>query len=66
MGVLLLLAIAPYVISIASLLAKMRRQIAEVSDKRVLLIDELVSGIRVLKSHGWEETYRERVKELRR
>ena len=66
MGVLLLLASAPYIISIASLSAKIRRQVAEVSDRRVLLMDELVSGIRVLKAHVWENSYRERVKELRR
>lgn len=65
-GVLLLLASAPYIIAIASLCAKIRRQIAEVSDRRVLLMDELMSGIRVLKAHGWEDSYRERVKEFRR
>ena len=66
MGVVLLLATTPYIFTIASLCAKIRRQIAEDSDRRILLMDELVSGIRVLKMHGWEGSYRERVKTLRR
>ncbi|KAL9954934.1 hypothetical protein ACROYT_G042523 [Oculina patagonica] len=66
MGVLLILAATPYIFTISSLCGKIRRQIAEVSDQRILLMDELVSGIRVLKTHAWEESYREKVKVLRR
>ncbi|XP_078362204.1 ATP-binding cassette sub-family C member 4-like [Oculina patagonica] len=66
LGVLLILATMPYILTISSLCAKIRGQVAEVSDQRISLMDELVSGIRVLKTHAWEENYREKVKELRR
>ena len=66
MGVLLILATTPYIFSISSFCAKIRRRVAHVSDQRILVMDELVSGIRVLKTHAWEESYREKVKVLRR
>lgn len=66
MGVLVLLATIPHTFIMASLCGKFRTQIAKVSEQRVLLMDELVSGIRVLKTHVWEDSYRETVKELRR
>ncbi|KAL9954927.1 hypothetical protein ACROYT_G042515 [Oculina patagonica] len=66
MGVLFILATTPFIYTIASLCGKIRRQIAEVSDQRISLMDELVSGIRVLKTHAWENPYREKVKVLRR
>ena len=66
MGVLFILVTTPYIYAVLSVCAKIRKQIAEVSDQRILLMDELVSGIRVLKMHGWEKAYREKVKGLRR
>ena len=66
MGVLLILMAIPYILIISYICAKIRRQVAEVSDQRISLMDELVSGIRVLKTHAWEDNYREKVKVLRR
>ena len=66
MGVLLILAAMPYIFIISSVCGKIRRQIAEVSDQRISLMNELLSGIRVLKTHAWEDNYREKVKALRR
>ena len=65
-GVLFLLAATPYILTVASFCAKIRRQIAELSDRRISLMDELVAGIRLIKAHAWEDIYREKVKELRR
>ena len=66
MGVLLILLAVPHIFITSSVCAKIRRQVAEVSDQRILLMDELVSGIRVLKTHAWEDSYREKVQVLRR
>ena len=44
----------------------MRLETAEVSDRRLFLMNELVTGIRALKTHAWEEYYQEKVKAARR
>ena len=66
MGVLFIFATTPYIYAVLSVCGKIRKQIAEVSDQRILLMEELVSGIRVLKTHAWEDSYKEKVKVLRR
>lgn len=47
-------------------MGKLRRQTALVSDKRIAVMDELLSGIRTVKAHAWENNYRENVAEIRR
>ena len=66
MGMLFIFATTPYIYVVSSVCAKIRREIAQVSDQRILFMDELVSGIRVLKTHAWEDSYREKVKVVRR
>ena len=51
---------------ISSVCARLRQETAEVADRRISLMNELVTGIRVLKTHAWEENYREKVEEIRR
>ena len=65
-GVLLILMATPYILTISYHCAKIRRQVGELSDQRISLMDELMSGIRVLKTHAWEDSYRDKVKVLRR
>ena len=55
MGVFFHTASLPYVMAISSVCAKLRRETAKVSDRRISLMNELVSGIRALMTHGWEE-----------
>lgn len=65
-GVLFLLTATAFMLTVSSFCGKIRRQIAELSDRRIALMDEVVTGIRLIKTHAWEDIYREKVKELRR
>lgn len=65
-GVAFLLALVPYFILNSYFMGKLRRQTALVSDKRIAVMDELLSGIRTVKAHAWENNYRENVAEIRR
>ena len=66
MGVLFLMALIPCIMIISSVCAQLRRKTAEVTDRRLSLMNELVSGIRAIKTHAWEENYRDKVQEVRR
>ena len=66
MGVLFLIALIPCVMKISSACARLRQATAEVTDRRISLMNELVFGIRALKTHAWEENYRQKVQEVRR
>ena len=66
MGILFLIMVVPCVMIISSICAELRLKTAEVTDRRISLMNELVSGIRVLKAHAWEENYREKVQVVRR
>lgn len=65
-GILFLLLLLPCFVVISALCAQLRRDTAVVTDRRISLMNELVSGIRALKTHAWEENYREKVQEVRR
>ena len=65
-GILFLLSLVPYFFFVSSVVGKLRRQTAEVSDKRIALMNELVSGIRTVKTQAWEQNYTEKVKGTRR
>ena len=66
MGVLFLVAMILCVLIISYICAGLRVETAEVSDRRLLFMNELVTGIRALKTHAWEEYYQEKVKATRR
>ena len=66
MGVLFLVAMILCVLIISYICAGLRVETVEVSDRRLLLMNELVTGIRALKTHAWEEYYEEKVKATRR
>jgi len=66
MGILFLLTVIPCILVISGLCAQLRLETAEVTDRRISLMNELVSGIRAVKAHAWEENYREKVQEVRR
>jgi len=66
MGVLFLIALIPCVMKISSACSRLRNETAKVADQRMSLMNELVTGIRALKTHAWEENYRDKVKKVRR
>ena len=46
--------------------AKLRLRTATVSDQRISLMNQVVSGIRAVKTHAWEDEYERKIKHVRR
>ena len=65
-GTLFLVGLVPYFLFVSHLFGKLRGQTAEVSDKRIAHMNELVSGIRSVKTQACELHYEESVQEIRR
>ena len=65
-GGLFLVSLAAFFLLASPLIGRLRRQTAEISDKRIAIMNELVSGIRAVKTQAWEDNYDESVKEMRR
>ena len=66
LGVIFLCFLVPYFTVLSSSGALLRLRTAAVSDKRLSLMNQVVRGIRAIKTHAWEDQYRERIKHLRR
>jgi len=66
MGVLFLLFLTPYLVLLSSAGAKLRLLTADMSDQRISTINEAVAGIRAIKTHAWENEYRDEIKITRR
>ena len=66
MGVIFLCFLAPYYALMSSFSAALRLRTAAESDQRISLMTEVVSGIRAIKTHGWEDQYREKIENTRR
>ena len=65
-GILFIVTVIPCIIVISGVCAQLRQETADVTDRRISLMNELVFGIRAVKAHAWEENYREKVQEVRR
>ncbi|CAH3108628.1 unnamed protein product, partial [Pocillopora meandrina] len=66
MGVFLLCFLMPYFAVLSYANAKLRLRTATVSDQRISLMNQVVSGIRAVKTHAWEDEYRRKIKHVRR
>ena len=66
MGVFLLCVLMPYFAVLSYVNAKLRLRTATVSDQRISLMNQVVSGIRAVKTHAWEDEYRRKIKHVRR
>lgn len=66
MGVIFLCFLLPYYAETSSASAALRLRTAGESDQRISLMTEAVSGIRAIKTHGWEDEYRKKIKNTRR
>ena len=65
-GVFLLCILMPYFAVLSYANAKLRLRTATVSDQRISLMNQVVSGIRAVKMHSWEDEYGQRIKHVRR
>ena len=50
----------------AGTFTKLRKKQARLTDKRLGVVQEMVSGVRAVKSFAWEENYTNKVKNIRR
>ena len=66
MGVLFLCLLVPYFAGLSYASASLRVRTAAVSDRRISLMNQVVSGIRAIKTHAWEDEYRKQIKHTRR
>ena len=66
MGVFLLCTLMPYFAVLSYANAKLHSRIATVSDERISLMNQVVSGIRAVKMHAWEGEYGRKIKHVRR
>ncbi|KAL9966836.1 hypothetical protein ACROYT_G024964 [Oculina patagonica] len=65
-AVLFLCLLVPYFAGLSFVSAALRLRTAEISDQRISLMNQVVSGIRAIKTHAWEDGYREKIKNMRR
>ena len=66
MRVIFLCLLLPYFIALSYAGAALRLRTAAISDLRLSLMNQIVSGIRSIKIHAWEDEYREKIKTTRR
>ena len=65
-GVFFLCILMPYYAVLSYVNAKLRLRTATVSDQRISLMNQVVSGIRAVKMHAWEDEYGRKIKHVRR
>lgn len=58
-------ALVPASALVARALARVRRRLVKLTDARVKLCAEVVTGVRAIKLYAWEEAYAERIAALR-
>ena len=65
-GASFMVLVVLYTSVMSGLSAKLRKKAATVTDKRLAVMNEIISGIRAVKMYAWEENYCSLVKRLRR
>ena len=65
LGVAFLVLQVPCVIKISSVCARLRLTTAQITDQRLSVVSEMVTGIRALKTYAWEQNYKKKIQELR-
>ena len=66
MGVFFLCLLVPYFAGLSFVSAELRLRTAVASDQRISLMNQVVSGIRAIKTSSWEDGYREKISYVRR
>ena len=66
MGVAFRCFLVPYFALLSTASGALRLRTAAESDRRISLTNQVVSGIRAIKTHAWEDEYREKIKATRR
>ena len=64
-GVVVMLALMPINGFVAARLRLLQQSLMKVKDKRIKLMNEILGGIRVWKMYAWEQSFNEKIMELR-
>jgi len=64
-GVAFMVCLAPVNIVVFSIVGKMRRKVLKFSDLRVKMMNEVLSGIRIIKYYAWEKPFAKEIGKLR-
>lgn len=64
-GIGFMVFLAPVNIIVFSVVGKMRRKVLKYSDLRVKMMNEILSGIRIIKFYAWEKPFKKEVGVLR-
>ncbi|XP_076004927.1 ATP-binding cassette sub-family C member 4-like [Genypterus blacodes] len=65
-GIVVLMFLMPTQSMFGNLFSKLRNQTATLTDKRILTMNEVVSGVRIIKMYAWEKPFAALVSEVRR
>ena len=65
-GAAFLISIVAFQMLMARKAAKLRKKAAAFTDKRLVVMNEVISGIRTVKMHAWEWNFKDTVRDLRR
>ncbi|CAL8268154.1 unnamed protein product [Lota lota] len=65
-GMTVLVVLIPVQTVFGRLFSTLRGQTATLTDERIRMVSEVVSGIRIIKMYGWEKLFSELVNEVRR
>ena len=66
MGEIFLCLLLSYYAEMSSVNAALRLRSAAESDMRISLTNQVISGIRAIKAHAWENEFREKIKHTRK
>lgn len=64
-GLTFALILIPYEAEMTGWVAKLRMEAARVTDRRLEVMNEIISGIRAVKMYAWEWPYRDAVRSIR-
>ena len=65
-GLAFMVLLVPLFGYLSRITGKLRRKTAALTDRRVLLMTEIASAIRVVKINVWEDIYRDKTRDIRR
>ncbi|XP_038050114.1 ATP-binding cassette sub-family C member 9-like [Patiria miniata] len=66
LGLMIFVLIAPVQLALGRYMAKLEKQTLVLSDKRLKLCSEVLQGIRLLKTYGWEDLFSTKITKIRR
>lgn len=65
-GIIFLIVLLAHYIGMWDVCMKLRMRIARWTERRLSIVEQIVSGIRTIKMNTWEWPYKNRVEEIRR